>query len=57
MLEICCAAQHLKTWRGAQPSYVCPWENNDKLFQSFGRHKYYRILPTQAKSTPNRAAR
>ena len=22
MLEICCAAQHLKSWRGAQPSYV-----------------------------------
>ena len=22
MLEICCAAQHLKVWRGVQPSYV-----------------------------------
>ena len=22
MLEICCAVQHLKTWGGAQPSYV-----------------------------------
>ena len=34
-----------------------PFESNEKIVQSFGRHKSWRILPIQPKNYPNQASR